>query len=159
MMCIPRAMTPPWTGADTVTGKRKRERSDRIPMVNQARAGRGFTLMELLTVMAIIGILAAMATPSFQKSVIRAKEASLRRTLFIMRDVIDQHYADHGAYPDTLATLAEKHYIREVPKDPFTGSRDSWILMYPEEPGMTGIWDIHSGSDRISLSGEPYNEW
>ena len=120
---------------------------------------RGFTIIELLTVMAIIGILASIATPSFQRSIIRAKETSLRSSLFIIRDVLDQYYADHGAYPDTLEILIEKKYIRAVPIDPFTKTHESWILIPPEGEEITGVYDIHSGSNKISLYGIPYNEW
>ena len=120
---------------------------------------KGFTIIELLIVIAIIGILASIAAPSFQRSVIRAREASLRNSLFILRDVLDQYYADHGDYPETLEALTEKKYIRAVPMDPFTGSHETWILIPPEGEGLTGVYDVHSGSDRISLYGIPYNEW
>ncbi len=122
-------------------------------------SNNGFTIMEMMTVIAIIGILATIAAPSFQRSVIRAKEASLRSSLFSLRDVIDQYYADHGEYPDTLEALIDKKYIRSIPKDPFTRSVDTWILIPPEGDEVTGIYDVHSGSDRISLYGTPYNEW
>lgn len=120
---------------------------------------KGFTLIEMLTVIAIIGILASIATPSFIRSVTRAKEASLRNSLFVLRDVIDQYYADHGNYPDSLEVLVEEKYIRSIPKDPFTGSRETWILIPPQEAGESGVYDVHSGSDRVSLYGTPYNEW
>lgn len=123
------------------------------------RNQKGFTIIEMLTVIAIIGILASIAAPSFQRSVIRAKEASLRNSLFVLRDVIDQYYADHGEYPDSLESLMEKKYIRTVPSDPFTKSSDTWILIPPEGEEVTGIYDIHSGSNKISLYGTPYNEW
>ena len=120
---------------------------------------KGFTIIEMLTVIAIIGILASIAAPSFQRSVVRAKEASLRNSLFVLRDVIDQYYADHGDYPDSLEALTREKYIRAVPTDPFTRSDATWILIAPEGEGLSGIYDIHSGSDKISLYGMPYNEW
>lgn len=123
------------------------------------RENKGFTLIEMLTVIAIIGILASIATPSFMRSITRAKEASLRNSLFVLRDVIDQYYADHGDYPPSLEALKQKRYIRKIPKDPFTGSRDTWILIPPEGENLTGVYDVHSGSHKVSLYGTPYNEW
>jgi general secretion pathway protein G len=120
---------------------------------------KGFTIIEMMTVIAIIGILATIATPSFLRSITRAREASLRNSLFVLRDVIDQYYADNGDYPETLEALIEKKYIRTVPMDPFTGSTETWILIPPEGEGLSGIYDVHSGSDKISLYGMPYNEW
>ncbi len=120
---------------------------------------KGFTLIEMLTVIAIMGILASIATPSFMRSILRSREVSLENTLFVLRDVIDKHYADHGNYPDSLEILKEKKYIREIPKDPITASNDTWIIIEPEGDGLTGVYDIHSGSKKISLSGTPYNEW
>ncbi len=120
---------------------------------------KGFTIIEMMTVIAVIGILATITAPSFQRSVIRAKEASLRSSLFGLRDVIDQYYSDQGEYPDTLDALIDKNYIRNIPKDPFTHSTETWILIPPDGDEATGIYDVHSGSDRISLYGTPYNEW
>lgn len=121
---------------------------------------RGFTLIEMLIVISLIGILATISAPNFQRYVIRAKETSLRRTLFVLRDVIDQYYGDHGQYPDSLDQLAEERYIRAVPKDPFTNSETTWIIIPPEGGSEAGgVYDVHSGSYLVGLQGVPYNEW
>ena len=111
-----------------------------------------------MVVMTIIGILATIAQPNLQKTIIRAREASLRQSLFVLRDVIDQFYADHGRYPDSLENLVEERYVRQVPEDPFTRSESTWITIPPE--GAEGsIFDVHSGSDLVGLNNIPYNEW
>jgi general secretion pathway protein G len=114
----------------------------------------------MMIVISLIGILATMSIPNFQKAVIRARETSLLRTLFVVRDVIDQYYSDHGKYPDSLSALAEEKYIRSLPKDPFTSSDTTWVLIPPDGEGVEGaVFDIHSGSNLVSLDGVPYNEW
>jgi general secretion pathway protein G len=120
---------------------------------------KGFTLIELMIVITIIGILVSIAQPNFQKAIIRAKETSLRKSLFVLRDVIDQYYTDHGNYPETLEILVEEHYIRAIPEDPFTRSKTSWIVIPPEGSEESGVYDVHSGSDLVALNGTPYNEW
>jgi len=123
------------------------------------RNQKGFTLIEMMIVLAIMSILATIATPNMQRYIVRAREASLRETLFVFRDVIDQHYSDQGKYPGSLQELVKMKYIRSIPIDPITGSSSTWIITPPEGEEKGGVYDVHSGSDRVSLDGEPYNEW
>lgn len=120
----------------------------------------GYTLIELMIVMVIIGILVALAVPSFQQSAVKAREAALRQNLQTIRTVLDQHHADKGVYPPSLETLVEAGYLRQVPEDPFTKTANGWVIEFEdhvdEEPG---IFDVHSGSDDLSTNGTPYHEW
>ena len=122
------------------------------------RAGEeGFTIIELMIVITLIGILVGIAIPMYQTSIIRAKEAALKENLYLLRDTIDKYYSDHVEYPPSLATLVEKKYIRAVPEDPFTGSKDTWNEV-PADSGP-GVFDVRSGSDLTGRNGVPYNEW
>lgn len=127
-----------------------------------SRNSKGFTLLELMVVMAIMGILVSIAQPSLKTSIIRAREAVLREDLFQMREAIDQYYADNGNYPPTLQDLINqqektKSYLRGIPKDPFTSASD-WITVVPEgEDG--GVFDVHSASPLIAVDGTTYNSW
>jgi general secretion pathway protein G len=132
------------------------------------RHAKGFTLVELLVVMAILGILVAIAVPQLQMAPIRAKEAALREDLFTFRTCLDQFYADKGHYPDTIQTLVTEKYIRKIPVDPFTKSADTWQAVM-EEPDSSdtaspdqqpGVIDVKSGSKEISrIDKTPYNTW
>lgn len=124
----------------------------------------GWTLIELLVVISLILILATMALAQYRNSVTSAKEATLRSQLFIMRDAIDQYYADKGRYPDSLQTLVSDHYLRSVPRDPFTGNSESWQTV-PAEPetgtvsAAAGIFDVKSGYDGSGLDGSRIADW
>ena len=118
---------------------------------------KGFTLIELLIVVSIIGILATLAAPSYQASVVKAREAALRQDLFTLRDVLDQHRADQGKYPPSLQSLVSAGYLRAIPKDPFTNSDTSWQEMTDATEG--GVFDVFSGSEFVGTNGTPYNRW
>lgn len=121
---------------------------------------RGYSLVELMIVVAIIGILVALAVPSFQQSAVKAREAALKQNLQTIRTVLDQHYADKGFYPPTLETLVEAGYLRQIPIDPFTDTVDAWVIEFEENSDEEGgIFDVHSGSEAVSTNGTSYNEW
>lgn len=121
------------------------------------RGTNGFTLLELMIVVSIIGILATLAVPSYQSSVVKAKEAALRQDLSTLRDVIDQHKADQGKYPPSLTALMSAGYLRGIPKDPFTGSITTWQEI--SDPVEGGVVDIFSGAEFVGTNGTPYNRW
>ncbi len=136
---------------DTMNNKKK--------LLKQA----GFTLIELMIVLSIMGILITIAEPSFKQSIIRAREAVLKEDLFQIRDAIDQYYADNNKYPEQLTDLINQQdrtrsYLREIPKDPFTRAAD-WITVSPEGGEEAGVFDVHSASPLIAVDGTAYNTW
>ena len=134
-------------------------------MARNIRTGnRGFTLVELLIVISLISILAAMGIVQYKNSVISAKESVLHTDLFRMRDAIDQYYADKQKYPSTLDALVSEGYMRSLPKDPFTGSGDTWTTEPaepdPSNPGADpGVYYVKSGAQGTALDGSSYSDW
>ncbi|MDB6086370.1 MAG: type secretion system, GspG-like protein 2 [Gammaproteobacteria bacterium] len=127
--------------------------------VTGERRGAGFTLIELLVVMSIIGVLLTIAVPRYFRTVQRSKETVLRHDLSVMRESIDKYYGDLGQYPEELAALVDKRYIRSLPVDPFTKSAHSWLMVASEDPDHPGVRDIHSGSPDIASDGSPFVSW
>jgi len=133
---------------------------------------QGFTLLELIIVITVIGILAAIAMPNLLQTPIRANEAVLKTNLRTLRQVIDMHVGDKGFYPPSLDVLVEEGYLRSVPYDPIYKAAE-WALVYEQadtedlepaetdlaEGGEPGIVDVHSLSEAVSLDGTPYSEW
>lgn len=128
-------------------------------------AGRshGYTIIELLIVMTIIGILASISVPSYLRSLIKARETVLMEDLYQMRRATDAYYADNAKYPDSLEDLVAKKYLRGIPRDPFTNASE-WECIPPEpteegELAPGGCYDFRSVSELIGLNDIPYKEW
>ncbi|NOZ13384.1 MAG: prepilin-type N-terminal cleavage/methylation domain-containing protein [Acidobacteria bacterium] len=124
----------------------------------------GFTVIELMVVLTIIGILSAIGVNYHRKAIIQTKEAVLKEDLFQMRDAIEQYYADKSKYPQDLQTLVDEGYLRKIPVDPITKSADTWELVYEQpvdnDPDYeVGVDDVRSGSEKRALDGTTYNEW
>ena len=124
----------------------------------------GFTLIELLVVLSLIMILASRGLVMYRNSVLSAKEATLKSNLMIMRDAIDQYYADKAKYPESLNALVSEGYLRSIPEDKITNSTDTWTTIpAPSEPGTlsanAGIYDVKSGSPDTALDGSRYADW
>jgi general secretion pathway protein G len=127
-------------------------------------AAAGFTLIELMIVITIILILASIAAVRYDRSIVRSKEAALHQDLSVMREAIDQYTLDKEQAPQSLDDLVTAEYLRQIPVDPITGTKDwntttSDLLLSPEQTS-TGITDVHSSSDQVSpFEGTPYNTW
>ncbi len=134
-----------------------------VSMMNRVRCflpnRRGFTLIELLIVLGIVALLLTLAVPRFFPSVDKSKETILLENLRNTRIVIDQYRADTGRYPDSLEQLVEKKYLREIPYDPLTESRESWVVQPPEEGEQGEVYNLHSGAPGNGRDGRPYAEW
>ncbi|MDC8785705.1 type II secretion system protein [Roseateles koreensis] len=122
---------------------------------------RGFTLIELIVVMAIVALLVSIVAPRYFNSLQKSRETSVRTSLNVMRDAIDQYAADKGRYPDSLAALATARYIREVPEDALTASRDTWVtLAPPADAQISGeVYDVRSGAAGRGSDGRLFADW
>ena len=121
---------------------------------------RGFTLIELIVVLAILALLLTIAIPRYFAHVQHAKEATLKQDLNIMREAIDKFYGDKGRYPDNLEELVSMRYIRAVPADPITDSASTWKVLPPVDPETKGaVYDVKSGAEGNGPDGKPYAEW
>jgi general secretion pathway protein G len=125
----------------------------------------GFTLIEILIVLTLVVLLASMGMTQYRNSVTRAEEAVLKENLFRMNDAIDQYYADKNKYPADLSALASEGYLREIPEDPMTKSKDTWVTIQSEPDAnnpasQPGIYQVKSGSERTALDGvTKYSDW
>jgi len=153
--------------AEQLTNNFPRIRFQRCDLTSRRRfADRGFTLIELMIVVSIIMILIGIAAGMYQRSVVRAKEATLRSDLSVMRQAIDHYTLDKEAAPQSLEDLVnpQSQYLREIPTDPMTSAKDWRVefgdtVMSPDQ-SATGIVDVHSNSDKVStFDGTPYNTW
>jgi general secretion pathway protein G len=121
--------------------------------------GRGFTLIELLVVMAIIATLLTIAVPRYFRSLERSREAVLKQDLTTLRESIDKFYGDTGKYPQTLAVLVEKRYVRSIPVDPIAKAADKWVVVNADDPDDNGVKDVKSGAEGTGENGVPYVAW
>ena len=133
-------------------------------MFDLRRKSKGFTLIELLVVVAIIGILSGVVVGQYRRAIIKSKEAVLKENLFRTRTAINQYFADKGKYPFDIAALVDENYLRDMPRDPITGSSETWIVEYADlgeqdislEPGIA---DVRSGAPGSSVDGSSFDSW
>lgn len=123
------------------------------------RCLRGFTLIELMVVMMIIGVLLTISAPRYFRALENSRETVLRQDLNTLRDAIDKHYGDYDQYPDSLTALVERKYIRAIPVDPLTKSADDWQPVISEDPDHPGIRDVHSNAPGNGSNGTPFAQW
>ncbi len=130
----------------------------------RSRRSLGFTLIELVTAMTLLALLATVGIVGYRRHTLAAKESVLKENLWQLNHALEQHKADRGRYPSALSALKELGYLRDIPVDPMTGSRETWTTeMEPPDPddpeAEVGIWRVRSGATDVGENGLPYNEW
>lgn len=135
-----------------------------MSLLFKKKSEKGFTLIELLIVLSIVAILASIVVPNYQRHLIKARESVLMEDLYQMRRAIDAYFADHIRYPESLDDLVASKYLRDIPRDPFTQSTETWEEIPPTpslegEIAEGGLEDVRSGDDRVGLNGIPYRDW
>jgi len=121
---------------------------------------KGFTLIELIVVMAIIALLVSIAAPRYFAHIERSKEAVLKQDLQVLRDAIDKYHGDKGQYPASLDDLVSARYIRNVPVDPITEKSDTWVIVPPTDREIKGdVYDVKSGATGQATDGTQYSNW
>jgi general secretion pathway protein G len=133
-------------------------------MRRNCKGNAGFTLVELMIVMAIIGVLAVVAIPSYVGAIRQAREAVLKEDLHVMRNAIDSYTADKQKAPQSLDDLIQEGYLKTIPDDPMTRSKESWVTntsdaLHSLDQTDPGIDDVHSGSQEQGSDGQPYSAW
>lgn len=119
----------------------------------------GFTMIELLVAITILGLLVSIAAPRYFGNLDRTKEDVLKQDLYILRDAIDKFYADRNKYPESLDQLVTERYLRKVPVDPFTKSPRSWVLVQSEDKTVAGVVDVRSGAPNAGADGTWLKDW
>ncbi len=125
---------------------------------------RGFSLLELIVVLTLVGLLVGIALPMYKDATQRAREAALKQDLQRMREAIEEYYTDRAEYPQALEDLVTAGYLRALPRDPITESAGTWVIVYApwemlEEGQPAGVWDVRSGAGGEGLAGTPYAAW
>ena len=123
------------------------------------RKKTGFTLIELMVVLAVIATLLAIALPRYFSSLEKSREAVLQQNLVMMRETLDKYYGDKGKYPEALDELVSSRYLRALPVDPITDSNATWIIVPPDLPEKGGVYDVRSGAQGVARNGTEYRNW
>jgi general secretion pathway protein G len=118
----------------------------------------GFTLIELIVVLAIVALLATLAMPRYFQTIDVSKETALRENLHALRETIDKFYGDTGRYPESLEELVALKYLRAIPRDPITEKVDAWIIVAPEGDAKGSVYDVRSSAPGQGRDGKPFTD-